>query len=140
MLAVTFTFWRAVQLSFLKATYHSLTGAWGQPSIIWQLSLLNCVDDDNERNEIYADTFEIWGEGVGGRWDSSQIWQKLIISQFAVGILAHSSNAKILWKYFGEPRVADSLQKQNIDKISYNEYMVIVLTGPPLKSSSIKNL
>ena len=37
----------------------------------------------------------------GGRWDSSQIWQQLIHSQFAfVGISAPSSDAKILWKYF----------------------------------------
>ena len=41
-----------------------------------------------------------------------------MISQFAVGILAHSSDAKILSKYFGEPRIADILQKQNIGKIS----------------------
>ena len=52
------------------------------------------------------------------RRDSSQIWQELMISQFAVGILAHSSDAKILSKYFGEPRIADILQKQNIGKIS----------------------
>ena len=41
-----------------------------------------------------------------------------MISQFAVGILAHSSDAKILSKYFGEPRIADILRKQNIGKIS----------------------
>ena len=41
-----------------------------------------------------------------------------MISQFAVGILAHSSDAKILSKYFGEPRFADFLRKQNTGKIS----------------------